>query len=181
MIAEKCQSDLGSSAVSLRYFNPAGAHQSRLIGEHPLGIPGNLIPFLGQVAVGIRDRLTIHGDDYDIPGGSCIRDYIHVVDLARGHLAALHWQQPGAHTFNLVTGRGSSVLETVAAFREATGVDIPIRIGPRRLGDVDISYADVSLAADQLAWQSEFSLDDICRDTYRWQQMNPDGFPPKDS
>ena len=162
----------------LRYFNPVGAHGSGRIGEDPTGVPNNLVPFIAQVAVGRRERLVVHGDDYDTPDGTGVRDYIHVVDLAAGHLAALErlGSVTGAHAWNLGSGRGSSVLEVVDAFRRASGEEIPYETRGRRPGDVATSYADPSLAEAELGWRTERDLDAMCADAWRWQQANPDGY-----
>lgn len=162
----------------LRYFNPIGAHESGRIGEDPNGIPNNLLPYVTQVAVGKLPELTIHGDDYDTPDGTGIRDYIHVVDLAKGHVKALAWvmRENGIEPFNLGTGTGSSVLEVVHAFEQASGIRIPYRIGPRRSGDAARSYADPSKANRVLGWRAEKTLLDMCRDSWRWQSQNPNGY-----
>jgi len=162
----------------LRYFNPAGAHPSGLIGEDPQGIPNNLMPNIAQVAVGVRDRLRVFGSDYPTRDGTGIRDFIHVVDLARGHIAALETLQRERQgiTVNLGTGRGISVLEAVRAFERASGRTIPIERVARRAGDVAESYADPSLAARTLGWKAVYELDDMCRDAWRWQSMNPHGY-----
>lgn len=162
----------------LRYFNPVGAHESGLIGEDPRGIPNNVMPFITQVAVGKRERLSIFGNDYDTPDGTGVRDYIHVMDLAEGHVAALRYlleQQQGI-TANLGTGRGYSVLELVRAFEKASGRPVPYQIAPRRPGDIDASYADPSLAHQRLGWHATRDLDVMCADAWRWQSMNPNGF-----
>ena len=165
--------------VLLRYFNPVGAHPSGDIGEDPNGIPNNLMPFVMQVAVGRRDELTIFGDDYPTPDGTCIRDYIHVMDLAAGHLAAIEriGSLPGCRAVNLGTGSGSSVLQVVAAASEAVGRPLPHRIGPRRTGDVPASFADPALAAELLGWRAERTLPEMCADAWRWQSQNPEGYP----
>lgn len=162
----------------LRYFNPAGAHPSGKLGEDPAGIPNNLIPFLTQVAIGLHQGLTINGDDYPTPDGTCIRDYIHVQDLARGHLAALDklGKDCGLVTYNLGTGSGTSVKEVVAAFEQSIQRELPKSTGPRRAGDVPVSYCDPTLANRELNWQAEFTMADICRDAWRWQQDNPKGY-----
>ena len=164
--------------VLLRYFNPVGAHPSGLIGEDPAGIPNNLLPYVSQVAVGKLDCLSIWGNDYPTPDGTGVRDYIHVVDLALGHLAAL--ERPlaggGVRIFNLGTGRGYSVLEMVHAFGEACGREIPYRIAPRRAGDVAICYADASLAAQELGWRATRGIGEMCTDAWRWQSGNPRGY-----
>ncbi len=166
------------SVILLRYFNPVGAHPSGLIGEDPRGIPNNLMPFISQTAAGRRDHLNIFGNDYDTPDGTGIRDYIHVVDLARGHVAAMNYMEKvtGTEVFNLGTGAPCSVLEMVRAFEKATGVKIPFRIAPRRPGDVARVYADPSKSLRLLGWKSELSLEDMCRDTWNWQSKNPDGY-----
>jgi UDP-glucose 4-epimerase len=163
----------------LRYFNPVGAHPSGLIGEDPVGIPNNLMPYIMQVAVGRRDHLTVHGGDYPTPDGTAIRDYLHVVDLAEGHLAALdHLDQlEGVVAVNLGTGTGSSVLDVVRAASEAVGRDLPYAIGPRRPGDVVAVWADPSRAQSVLDWRASRTLADMCADHWRWQSQNPDGYP----
>jgi UDP-glucose 4-epimerase len=162
----------------LRYFNPVGAHPSGQIGEDPNGIPNNLMPFIAQVAVGRRPELLIFGDDYPTPDGTCIRDYIHVVDLALGHLKAIDklLENPGLVLYNLGTGQGYSVKEVLDAFGRACGCPIPYRIEPRRTGDAAISYADPEKANRELGWFTQRNLDDICRDAWRWQSKNPKGF-----
>ena len=161
----------------LRYFNPAGAHTSGLIGEDPLGLPNNLMPFITQVAVGKRDRLRIFGDDYDTHDGTGVRDFIHVLDLAEGHVAALRYllDRQRSITANLGTGQGHSVLELVRAFEQASGRPVPFEIVARRPGDIDACYADVTLAHELLGWKAERSLADMCADSWRWQQQNPNG------
>lgn len=156
----------------LRYFNPAGAHASGTIGEDPNGIPNNLMPFITQVAIGQRPELSVFGNDYATPDGTGVRDYIHVVDLARGHLAALSalTRRTGVMTVNLGTGRGYSVLEVIAAFERASGREVPYRIAPRRPGDIAQCYADPALAETLLGWRAEYDLDAMCRDSWRWQQ-----------
>ncbi|MFP4346447.1 MAG: UDP-glucose 4-epimerase GalE [Anaerolineales bacterium] len=162
----------------LRYFNPVGAHPSGRIGEDPSGIPNNLVPYIAQVAVGRRPRLQVFGGDYPTPDGTGIRDYIHVVDLARGHLAALEKLRanPGVVTYNLGTGQGHSVLEVVTAFEEASGQPIPYDVVARRPGDAPVSYADPALAEADLGWKAERSLAEMCADTWRWQSENPEGY-----
>ncbi len=162
----------------LRYFNPVGAHSSGLIGEDPQGIPNNLMPNIAQVAAGVRDRVRVFGSDYPTRDGTGIRDYIHVIDLAKGHLAALDalGREGRGFTVNLGTGRGISVLEAVHAFERASGKTIPIEKVARRAGDVAESYADASLAASLLGWKARYGLDEMCRDTWRWQSMNPHGY-----
>ena len=162
----------------LRYFNPVGAHASGEIGEDPNGIPNNLMPFISQVAVGRRDRLQVFGDDYDTPDGTGVRDYIHVVDLARGHLKALAFlaDSPKLSIHNLGTGTGYSVLETIKAFEEASGVSIPYDRVARRSGDTAVSYADPEKASKELKWQAEYDLERMCQDVWRWQSKHPMGF-----
>lgn len=174
MLRDLVVGDPAWRVVLLRYFNPIGAHQSALIGELPLGVPNNLVPFATQVAAGLRERLTVHGDDYGTPDGSCIRDYIHVVDLARAHVRALQWLGPApagtCETFNLGTGRGSSVLEVVRGLEAITGRPLPHIIGPRRPGDVPEVYADAGKAARVLGWKAERTLQEALADAWRWQQ-----------
>ena len=163
-------------ATILRYFNPIGAHQSGRIGEDPNGIPNNLLPFVAQVAVGKLDKVGVFGDDYDTPDGTGVRDYIHVVDLARGHVAALGAAQVGSHIYNLGTGRGTSVLEIIHAFSAACGKEIPYEIKPRRAGDIAACYADVSKAERELGWHAEHTIAEACADSWRWQSKNPNGY-----
>ena len=167
-----CRADPALSVVLLRYFNPIGAHESGLIGENPNGIPNNLMPYITQTAAGIRPELTVFGNDYPTPDGTGVRDYIHVVDLARGHVAALEFSRtsPGWEAINLGTGRGSSVLEIVETFQRVNGVAVPYRIGPRRAGDLPTCYAATDKAAQLLHWHAEKDLADMCRDAWRWQQ-----------
>ena len=162
----------------LRYFNPVGAHPSGRIGEDPSGIPNNLMPFVAQVAVGKLPKLRVFGDDYPTPDGTGVRDYIHVVDLARGHLAALDKlrQSPGVAVYSLGTGRGYSVLEMVAAFERASGRPIPYEIVARRAGDIATCYADPTLAREEMGWQAELGIDAMVADTWRWQSRNPNGY-----
>ena len=164
--------------VLLRYFNPVGAHQSGRIGEDPNGIPNNLMPYIAQVAVGKLPELSVFGDDYPTPDGTGVRDYIHVVDLALGHLRALVKLQeaPGVATYNLGTGQGYSVLEMVKAFAQASGKLVPYRIAGRRAGDIAQCYADPALARNELQWQARFGIEEMCRDTWRWQSTNPQGY-----
>lgn len=162
----------------LRYFNPVGAHSSGLIGEDPNGIPNNLMPFIAQVAVGKRPELSVFGNDYPTVDGTGVRDYIHVVDLALGHLAALQAlnEKPGVLTVNLGTGQGYSVLQMIAAFEKASGKQVAYRIVERRPGDVASCYANPSLALERLKWQAERGIEAMCTDTWRWQSMNPVGY-----
>ena len=166
------------NVVLLRYFNPIGAHPSGLIGEDPTGIPNNLMPYITQVAVGRRKELGIFGDDYDTPDGTGVRDYIHVVDLAKGHVKALKALEHkcGVEVYNLGTGRGYSVLEVVNAFMKATGVNIPYSIQPRRPGDIATCYSDPSKAKRELDWEAEYGIEEMCADAWRWQKNNPEGF-----
>jgi len=162
----------------LRYFNPVGAHPSGLIGEDPSGIPNNLMPFIAQVAVGRRSFLQVFGNDYPTLDGTGVRDYIHVVDLAKGHVAALNYlkDHEGVLTINLGTGQGYSVLQIIEAFSKASGVNIPYQIVARRLGDVSCCYADVTKAKEVIEWSAELGIEDICADAWRWQSMNPEGY-----
>jgi UDP-glucose 4-epimerase len=166
------------SVATLRYFNPVGAHESGEIGENPRGIPNNLMPYITQVAVGLRERLTVFGNDYPTPDGTGVRDYIHVQDLAEGHVAALRHliDKQASVTVNLGTGRGHSVLELIAAFEQASGRAVPYDIAARRPGDVAACYADASLARELLGWQSRRDLAAMCEDSWRWQRMNPNGY-----
>jgi UDP-glucose 4-epimerase len=178
MLKDLAASDPAWNISILRYFNPVGAHPSGLIGEDPLGIPNNLMPYITKVAVGELEELSVWGDDYDTPDGTCIRDYIHVVDLARGHLCALEklQQQPGVMIHNLGTGHGHSVLETIRAFEEATGRPVRRRIAGRRAGDAPAVYADASKADAELGWTAELGIAAMCRDAFNWQQKNPSGY-----
>ena len=162
----------------LRYFNPVGAHKSGLIGEDPNDIPNNLMPYIAQVAVGKLSRLSVFGNDYNTPDGTGVRDYIHVVDLARGHLKALNYleKQGGVSVFNLGTGTGYSVLEMVAAFEKASGKHVPYQITARRAGDIASCYADPAKAARELSFQATHTLEDMCRDSWNWQSKNPNGY-----
>ncbi|WP_336711245.1 UDP-glucose 4-epimerase GalE [Arthrobacter sp. USHLN218] len=180
---EDILSDLGASderwrIALLRYFNPVGAHESGLIGEDPLDVPNNLLPFVAQVAVGRRDKVRVFGNDYPTPDGTGVRDYIHVVDLAAGHLAALDFvsRSPGVRRWNLGTGRGSSVLEVLTAFGKATGFAIPYEFVDRRPGDAAISYADPSAALAELGWSATRTLEQMCQDHWNWQKNNPQGY-----
>jgi len=165
----------------LRYFNPVGAHPSGLIGEDPHGIPNNLMPYVTQVAIGKRDRLQVFGNDYPTPDGTGVRDYLHVSDLAEGHVAAVRslLTQGESFTVNLGTGQGTSVLEVVRAFERASGRAVPFEFAPRRSGDVARYFADVALAKNVLGWQATRNIDDMCSDSWRWQQHNPDGYSTK--
>ncbi|HFQ5376337.1 TPA: UDP-glucose 4-epimerase GalE [Vibrio vulnificus] len=183
LMVEECLTDFHKanpdwSITLLRYFNPVGAHESGLLGEDPQGIPNNLLPFVAQVAVGRREKLGVFGDDYPTPDGTGVRDYIHVIDLADGHLAALNkvGQQAGLHIFNLGTGQGNSVLEMVAAFEKAAQRPIPYEIKPRRAGDIAECWADPAYAEQVLGWKATRSLETMVVDTWRWQSNNPNGY-----
>jgi len=173
-----CRADPGLSVVLLRYFNPVGAHASGLIGENPNGIPNNLMPYITQVAVGKLPKLTVFGDDYDTPDGTGVRDYIHVCDLAEGHLAAIDYAEGhlGCEIFNLGTGVGYSVLDMVKTFSRVNDVSVPYQIGPRRAGDLATVYADPKKAKDVLGWEARRGLADMCRDSWNWQKHNPNGY-----
>ncbi|WP_372882554.1 UDP-glucose 4-epimerase GalE [Psychromonas sp.] len=182
-IVEECLRDLQAadpqfSITLLRYFNPVGAHISGTMGEDPQGIPNNLMPFIAQVAVGRREKLAVFGDDYDTPDGTGVRDYIHVMDLADGHIAALKavGSQSGLHIYNLGTGQGSSVLEMVDAFAKASGKPIPYTISPRRPGDIAECWADVSKANRELNWRATRTVKEMAEDGWRWQSQNPEGY-----
>lgn len=176
IIQDYCAADPTFEATILRYFNPIGAHQSGQIGEDPNGIPNNLLPYVAQVAVGKLQSVGVFGDDYDTPDGTGVRDYIHVVDLARGHVAALQHMKAGANVYNLGTGSGTSVLEIIKAFSKACGRDLPYEIKPRRAGDIAACYADCSKAERELGWRAELSIEQACADSWRWQSQNPNGF-----
>lgn len=160
----------------LRYFNPVGAHKSGLIGEDPSDIPNNLMPYISQVAVGKLEKLSVFGNDYDTVDGTAVRDYIHVIDLARGHVAALNHMKMGAHAYNLATGQGTSVLQLVTAFEKASGKAVPYKIAPRRPGDVTACYASPEKAKQELGWKTEKTIEDACVDSWRWQSQNPNGY-----
>ena len=178
LIEDLCQSDPGFRAANLRYFNPVGAHESGTIGEDPAGIPNNLMPYICQVAVGRREKLQVFGGDYPTVDGTGVRDYIHVMDLARAHADALEYlvREDRSLTANLGTGRGISVLELLRGFEQASGREIPYEIVARRPGDVAEVYADPSLANRLLGWRAELDIDAMCRDAWRWQSMNPRGY-----
>ncbi len=171
-------SDEEWNVVLLRYFNPIGAHESGLIGEDPKGIPNNLVPYVAQVAVGKLDKIKIYGDDYDTPDGTGIRDYIHVVDLAKGHVKALKKFEDngGVSVYNLGTGKGYSVKEIVAAFSKACGKELPYEIADRRPGDIAVNYSDPAKALKELGWKAEKGIEEMCADTWKWQSMNPNGY-----
>ena len=178
ILRDTAKADEDWAIVLLRYFNPIGAHSSGLIGEDPRGIPNNLMPFIAQVAVGRREYLNVFGNDYDTHDGTGVRDYIHVVDLARGHVAAINYMQQhkGESVFNLGTGNGYSVLDMVHAFEKVTGRKVPYRIAPRRPGDLATVYASPDKSAEELGWKAEYGLEDMCRDTWAWQSKNPMGY-----
>ena len=178
ILRDTAKSDNDWAIVLLRYFNPIGAHSSGLIGEDPRGIPNNLMPFISQVAIGRREYLNVFGDDYDTHDGTGVRDYIHVVDLARGHVAAINYMQQhkGESVFNLGTGNGYSVLDMVHAFEKVTGKKVPYKIAPRRPGDLATVYASPDKSAEELGWKAEYGLEDMCRDTWAWQSKNPMGY-----
>ena len=178
ILMDAANADKDMSVVLLRYFNPVGAHKSGLIGEDPTGIPNNLMPFISQVAVGKRECLNVFGDDYNTPDGTGVRDYIHVVDLAKAHVKAIDYalENKGAEVFNIGTGVGYSVLDMVKAFEKANDIKIPYVIAPRRPGDIDECYADSSKAAKMLGWKAEKTLEDMCQDTWNWQKNNPNGY-----
>lgn len=172
-------SDNTWSICLLRYFNPIGAHKSGTMGEDPNGIPNNLMPYITQVAIGKREYLNVWGDDYDTPDGTGVRDYIHVVDLALGHIKAVEKVEgsEGLFIYNLGTGRGYSVLDVVKAFEKASGVKIPYKIGPRRDGDIATCYSDPGKAYKELGWKAERDIEEMCEDSWRWQKQNPNGYP----
>ncbi|MGM0914227.1 MAG: UDP-glucose 4-epimerase GalE [Pseudomonadota bacterium] len=181
VLRDLAASDSAWSIALLRYFNPVGAHSSGLIGEDPQGIPNNLLPYVAQVAVGRRERLAVYGNDYPTPDGTGVRDYIHVMDLAEGHLCALNAlaERQGVHTWNLGTGKGHSVLEVVKAFEQASGQAVPYHIEPRRPGDVAACWADATLAERELGWKARRGLAEMMGDTWRWQKQNPEGYEPR--
>ena len=174
-------SDKEWNVILLRYFNPIGAHKSGIIGEDPKGIPNNLVPYVAQVAVGKRPALGVFGNDYDTPDGTGVRDYIHVVDLAAGHVKAIEKlrENPGVEVYNLGTGNGYSVLQVVAAFEKACGHAIPYEIKPRREGDIATCYCDPQKAKEELGWEAKYGIDEMCEDSWRWQSTNPDGYATK--
>ena len=174
-------SDKEWNVILLRYFNPIGAHKSGMIGEDPKGIPNNLVPYVAQVAVGKRECLGVFGNDYDTPDGTGVRDYIHVVDLAAGHVKAIEKlkENPGVEVYNLGTGNGYSVLQVVAAFEKACGHAIPYEIKPRREGDIATCYCDPQKAKEDLGWEAKYGIDEMCEDSWRWQSTNPDGYAGK--
>lgn len=178
ILSDTAYADKEWNIILLRYFNPIGAHKSGTIGENPSGIPNNLMPYITQVAVGKRERLNVFGNDYDTPDGTGVRDYIHVVDLATGHVKAIEKlkENPGLKIYNLGTGHGYSVLDIVKAFEAASGVKVPYEITARRPGDIATCYADASLAGKELGWTAQYSLKEMCEDSWRWQKNNPEGY-----
>ncbi len=178
ILSGMAHADKDWSVVLLRYFNPIGAHESGLIGEDPRGIPNNLMPYITQVAIGRREFLSVYGNDYDPPDGTGVRDYIHVVDLAKGHVAAVNYAlgHTGCEVFNLGTGHGYSVLDMVNTFSSVNGLELPYKIVDRRPGDIATCYADPAKSAAVLGWKAEKGLEEMCRDSWRWQSQNPQGF-----
>ena len=178
MLMQIVKSDPTWSVAALRYFNPVGAHKSGMIGEDPNGIPNNLLPYIAQVAVGKRDKLSVYGDDYDTHDGTGVRDYIHVMDLVEGHLSALDYiaKNQGYHVWNLGTGSGYSVLDMVKAFEKASNTKVPYQIADKREGDIASCYADATKAHKQLNWSTQRSVEDMMQDTWRWQTQNPNGY-----
>lgn len=177
ILRDVCVADSGFSAVALRYFNPIGAHKSGLIGEDPNGIPNNLVPYIAQVASGRLEQLSVYGDDYDTPDGTGVRDYIHVMDLASGHVCAIDYamKHSGFEAVNLGTGKGSSVLEVVSAYEKACGKAIPKKITERRAGDIATCYADASKAKEIFGWEAKSGIDEMCADSWNFTKMNPNG------
>ncbi|WNC69190.1 UDP-glucose 4-epimerase GalE [Thalassotalea nanhaiensis] len=177
ILQDNCQADAGNLAISLRYFNPVGAHPSGLLGESPNGIPNNLMPYIAQTAVGKREFVSVYGDDYDTPDGTGVRDYIHIMDLAEGHVAAFlnHKNDTSFIAYNLGTGQGYSVLDVIKAFSKAAKNEVPYKFAPRRSGDVACNYADASLAKQKLNWQATLGLPEMTEDTWRWQSKYPQG------
>ena len=178
VLTDLCVSDPEWNVVLLRYFNPIGAHESGLIGEDPKGIPNNLVPYIAQVACGRLEKLKVCGNDYDTPDGTGVRDYIHVVDLAKGHVAALQKLKPGngLSVYNLGTGSGSSVMEVLHAYEKAVGHPLPYVVVERRPGDIATSYCNPAKAERELGWKAEKNIEDMCRDSWKWQSMNPNGY-----
>lgn len=178
ILADAATANPELGVVLLRYFNPIGAHESGRIGEDPQGIPNNLMPYVSQVAVGRREQLTVFGGDYDTPDGTCLRDYIHVMDLADGHVKAVDFAagHKGVEIFNLGTGKPYSVLDIVNTFQQVNGVKVNYAIGPRRAGDLPVCYADAGKAKKVLGWEAKRTLADMCRDSWNWQKNNPDGY-----
>ena len=179
ILSDCCAADKTLNVALLRYFNPIGAHKSGLIGEDPNGIPNNLVPYIAKVAAGTLEKVHVFGNDYNTPDGTGVRDYIHVVDLARGHVAAIKklMTNPGLFICNLGTGKGYSVLDVIAAYEKACKKPIPYVIDPRRPGDIAQCYADPSKAKRELLWEAEYGIDEMCADSWHFQQQNPDGYP----
>ena len=179
ILTDVCAADPTLNVALLRYFNPIGAHESGLIGEDPNGIPNNLVPYIAQVAVGKLEKLHVYGDDYPTPDGTGVRDYIHVVDLAKGHVAALKKLEgkPGLFVCNLGTGKGYSVLDVLHAYEKACGKTLPYQIDPRRAGDIAQCYADPARAEAEMGWRAQFGIEEMCASSWKWQSMNPDGYP----
>jgi len=178
ILTDVCAADPTLNVALLRYFNPIGAHESGLIGEDPNGIPNNLVPYIAQVAVGKLEKLHVYGNDYPTPDGTGVRDYIHVVDLARGHVAALKKleEKCGLFVCNLGTGKGYSVLDVVHAYEKACGKTLPYVVDPRRPGDIAECYADPAKARDELGWQAQYGIEEMCASSWKWQSMNPNGY-----
>ena len=178
ILKSACTADPTLSVVLLRYFNPIGAHESGLIGEDPNGIPNNLVPYIAKVAVGALEKVHVYGNDYPTPDGTGVRDYIHVVDLARGHVAAIKKleQKPGLFICNLGTGHGYSVLDVIHAYEKACGKTLPYVIDPRRPGDIAACYADPAKAKQELGWQAQYGIEEMCASSWKWQSSNPDGY-----
>ena len=178
MLTDCCKAYPELNVALLRYFNPIGAHKSGMIGEDPNGIPNNLVPYIAKVAVGALEKVHVFGDDYPTPDGTGVRDYIHVVDLAKGHVAAIKKleQKPGLFICNLGTGKGYSVLEVIKAYEKACGKTLPYVIDPRRPGDIATVYADPAKAKNELGWVAEYGIEDMCADSWKWQSMNPNGY-----
>ena len=177
MLEDIYKADNDWTVVLLRYFNPVGAHPSGLIGEDPKGIPNNLTPFIAKVAIGELNEVGVFGNDYDTPDGTGVRDYIHVVDLAKGHVAAIEKiTESGVYIYNLGTGVGCSVLDVIHAFEKACGHKLPYVVKPRRAGDIAACYADAGKALNELGWKAEFGIDEMCASLWNWQQKNPNGY-----
>ena len=178
ILTDCCAADPSFNAALLRYFNPIGAHKSGLIGEDPNGIPNNLVPYIARVAVGKLKEIHVFGNDYPTPDGTGVRDYIHVVDLARGHVAAIKKleENPGLFVCNLGTGRGYSVLDVIHAYEKACGKELPYVIDPRRPGDIATCYADPTKALEELGWKAEYDIEEMCADSWNWQSQNPNGY-----
>jgi len=178
ILSDVCAADPSLNVALLRYFNPIGAHESGLIGEDPDGLPNNLVPYIAQVAIGRLEKLHVYGDDYPTPDGTGVRDYIHVTDLARGHVAALKKLDTGCGLFicNLGTGNGYSVLDVLHAYEKACGKTLPYAVDPRRPGDIAVCYADPAKAKQELGWEAQYGIAEMCASSWKWQSMNPDGY-----